>query len=67
MTHLCHLCRMMVEDPSKQYCWGCQHIICEDCSLNPGVVGTHLPEEHLVDVEEPLDDYGNNDDDSRVF
>jgi hypothetical protein len=64
----CFLCKMVVDDPARLYCWGCQNIICDGCSVNPGVEGTHLSEEHLVDVEEPLDDYGvNDDDDSRVF
>ncbi len=34
------------------YCWGCNELICPDCSKNESMMGGHDPDDHLIEEEE---------------
>jgi len=44
----CYFCKRFV-DAADNYCSGCRHTSCSDCSKNDGLMGLHSVEEHLVD------------------
>lgn len=46
-TPSCALCQKPIGgDPDDQMCHGCKSYICEECDLNPTLMGGHTPEDH---------------------
>jgi hypothetical protein len=45
----CFNCGAVVDEDS--FCYGCSMYICDECDVNMGTHGEHLPEDHL---QEPI-------------
>ena len=35
----------------EHYCFGCKEFVCEECSVNDSLMGSHIPEDHLNEPE----------------